>query len=38
VTNAPSTPVVVACQDGGTEFFSGSVNEVSQLSAAADDC
>ena len=27
VTNAPSTPVIVACSDGDAEFFSGPVND-----------
>jgi thiol-disulfide isomerase/thioredoxin len=38
VVNHPSTPVIVTCQDGRTEFFSGSVNPASELESAASDC
>ena len=38
VTNAPSTPVIVACSDGDAEFFSGSVNSAGTVRSAADGC
>jgi thiol-disulfide isomerase/thioredoxin len=38
VTNAPSTPVIVACGDGDVEFFSGSVNDAGTIRSAADGC
>lgn len=38
VVNHPSTPVIVACQDGTTEFFSGNINPASELESAASDC
>lgn len=38
VANAPSTPVIVACDDGATQFFSGEINSAAQLEGAANDC
>lgn len=38
VTNAPSTPIIVACDDGGAEFFSGSQQSATEIEAAADEC
>jgi thiol-disulfide isomerase/thioredoxin len=38
VTNAPSTPVIVACEDGGTEFFSGSIQSAGEIESAAGNC
>lgn len=38
VTNAPSTPIIVACEDGRTEYRSGSVASTAELEALADEC
>lgn len=38
VVNAPSTPVIVTCQDGTTEFMSGSVNPVDEIESTAEMC
>lgn len=38
VTNAPSTPIIVVCDDGSTTFFSGSHQSVETLQAAAGEC
>lgn len=38
VTNAPSTPVIVACESGESSFMSGEVNDGSAVMAAADEC
>jgi len=38
VTNAPSTPIIVACDDGSSEFFSGSQRSAAEIEAAADEC
>ncbi|WP_141211972.1 TlpA family protein disulfide reductase [Halorubrum sp. Eb13] len=38
VTNAPSTPIIVACDDGVAEFFSGSQQSATEIEAAADEC
>jgi hypothetical protein len=39
VTNAPSTPVVVACPDGGASFFAGSgTTDVPTIEATAGNC
>ena len=38
VTNAPSTPVIVACDGGVAEFFSGSEQSAAEIEAAADEC
>jgi hypothetical protein len=39
VTNAPSTPVVVACPGGGASFFAGRrITGVSTIQATADNC
>jgi thiol-disulfide isomerase/thioredoxin len=38
VTNAPSTPIVVACDDGAAEFFSGSQQSAEQIRSAAAEC
>jgi thiol-disulfide isomerase/thioredoxin len=38
VTNAPSTPIIVACEDGGTEFFSGSIQSAGEIESAAGNC
>jgi thiol-disulfide isomerase/thioredoxin len=38
VTNAPSTPVIVACEDGGTEFFAGSIQSAGEIESAAGNC
>lgn len=38
VTNAPSTPIIVACDDGSTTFFSGSHQSAEDLHAAAAEC
>lgn len=38
VTNAPSTPVIVACDEGVAEFFSGSQQSAEAVQSAAADC
>lgn len=38
VTNAPSTPIIVACDGGGVEFFSGSQQSADQIRSAASEC
>jgi thiol-disulfide isomerase/thioredoxin len=38
ITNAPSTPVIVACGDGDAEFFSESVNGAAEIRSAANGC
>jgi len=38
VTNAPSTPVIVACESGESTFMSGSIQTADEITAAADDC
>jgi len=38
VTNAPSTPVIVACEAGVADFFSGSINSAGQIESAAETC
>jgi thiol-disulfide isomerase/thioredoxin len=38
VTNAPSTPIIVACGEGVAEFFSGSQQSVEDIQAAASEC
>lgn len=38
VTNAPSTPIIVACDDGVAEFFSGSQQSAEQIQSAATEC
>ncbi|PSQ55860.1 MAG: hypothetical protein BRD23_10065 [Halobacteriales archaeon SW_9_67_25] len=38
VTNAPSTPIIVACDDGVAEFFSGSQQSVEEIQTAAAEC
>lgn len=38
VTNAPSTPIIVACDDGVAEFFSGSEQSAAEIEAAASEC
>jgi len=38
VTNAPSTPIIVACDDGVAEFFSGSQQSAAEVEAAASEC
>jgi len=38
VTNAPSTPIIVACGEGVAEFFSGSQQSVEDVQAAASEC
>jgi len=38
VTNAPSTPIIVACDDGGSEFFSGSQQSAERIESAAAEC
>jgi len=38
VTNAPSTPVIVACQNGETAFMSGEVNPPEEILDAASEC
>ncbi len=38
VTNAPSTPIIVACDEGVVEFFSGSQQSVEDVQAAASEC
>lgn len=38
VVNAPSTPVIVACQDGSSTFMSGSQQSVTEITDAADQC
>ncbi len=36
VTNAPSTPIIVVCEGGTTEFMAGSINPVAEIEAAAE--
>ncbi len=38
VTNAPSTPVIVACPGGGATFMSGQINPPEQILDAAGEC
>lgn len=38
VTNAPSTPIIVACDDEVAEFFSGSQQSAKQIESAASEC
>jgi len=38
VTNAPSTPVIVACGDGTAEFDSGSIESADSVRSTADGC
>jgi hypothetical protein len=38
VTNAPSTPVIVACDEGVAEFFSGTEQSAEEIQSAAADC
>ena len=38
VTNAPSTPVIVACQGGGSTFMSGGINPPEEILDAASEC
>ena len=38
VTNAPSTPVIVACQDGDATFMSGSISPSEEILDAATEC
>lgn len=38
ITNAPSTPVIVACDEGVAEFFSGSQQSAEEIESAAADC
>jgi len=38
VTNAPSTPVIVACQDGSAEFLSGRIHSAATIEDAASKC
>ena len=38
VTNAPSTPIIVTCDDGVAEFFAGSQQSVDQIRSAAAEC
>jgi len=38
VTNAPSTPVIVACQGGGATFMSGGINPPEEILDAASEC
>ena len=39
VTNAPSTPVIVACQDGPATMMAGrGINSISDIQDAMDDC
>jgi hypothetical protein len=38
VTNAPSTPIVVVCDDGSSSFISGGIMPSGELAAAADEC
>ena len=38
VTNAPSTPVIVACDEGVVEFFSGSQQSAEEIQSTAADC
>jgi len=39
VTNAPSTPVIVACPGGGSSFFSGrQITDVPTIETAAGNC
>jgi len=38
VTNAPSTPIIVACDDGVAEFFAGSQQSADQIRSAAAEC
>lgn len=38
VTNAPSTPLIVACEGGGAKFDAGGVAPAEDVLALADDC
>jgi thiol-disulfide isomerase/thioredoxin len=38
VTNAPSTPIVVACQNGSAEFLSGRIHSAEAILDAASTC
>jgi len=38
VTNAPSTPVIVACESGESTFMSGGIQSADEITAAADEC
>jgi thiol-disulfide isomerase/thioredoxin len=38
VTVAPSTPIIVACEGGGTMFDSGSILSTSEIASMADGC
>lgn len=38
VTNAPSTPIIVVCDNGETEFFSGSQQSADQIQSVAAEC
>ncbi len=38
ITNAPSTPIIVVCNDGSTKFFSGRHQSAEELHAAAAEC
>lgn len=37
VTNAPSTPIIVACE-GTAEFLSGEVNPADEVATVAENC
>lgn len=38
VTNAPSTPIIVACEDDVARFFSGSQQSAAEIKSAASEC
>ena len=38
VTNAPSTPVIVACRGGGSTFMAGEIHSAEKIMSAADEC
>lgn len=38
VTNPPSTPVIVACQGGGSTFMAGEIHSAEKIMSAADEC
>jgi thiol-disulfide isomerase/thioredoxin len=38
ITNAPSTPIIVDCGDGTTEFFSGSQQSAQTIESTASEC
>ena len=38
VTNAPSTPIIVACQGGDATFMSGSITLAEEILNAASEC